>query len=90
MAAVLDRPVTAPTYPEPHHSPGLTGDRLRQLRMMCGLRREELAPRLGYCTEQLARIERGDSPMPADLASRIKPILLAQIQDVAKKLHELT
>lgn len=67
----------------------LTGERLRNLRMMCGLRREELAPRLGYCAEQLARIERGDSPMPTDLAGRLKPVLLAQMEDVARKLHEM-
>ena len=69
--------------------PKLTGERLRNLRMICGLTQAELADKLNYHEDSLARFERGESTMPADLLSRLKPVLIAHMQHVGSILQEL-
>lgn len=53
----------------------LTGERLRNLRMMHGLRREDMAPLLGYSCDHLGALERGEYPVPADLSPRLAKVL---------------
>jgi len=51
--------------------PGQCGRLIRTHRQSCGLSSEELASRLGWTPEELARIENGDSPV-----ERYGPLML--------------
>jgi transcriptional regulator with XRE-family HTH domain len=53
----------------------LTGARLRNLRMIHGLTREQMAPLLGYSAWHLGDLERGDTPIPDGLKERLRVVL---------------
>ena len=66
----------------------LTGERLRNLRMICGLTPPALAAMLGYGERQLRRFETGESPIPDELTGRLKPILLAHMEHVRLSVQD--
>lgn len=60
---------------EPGKAVRLTGERLRNLRMIHGLTREQMAPLLGYSCQHLGDIERGEHPIPVGLSQRLARVL---------------
>lgn len=64
------------------NSPPLTGERLRNLRMMHGWRREDLAPLLGYSTQHLGALERGVYPIPPELPPMFVRVMKARREEM--------
>jgi len=69
----------------------LTGERLRNLRMICGCNREQFGAKLGYDPQHLGRFERGESNIPDHLVDRLRVILAehsATVNHAMKTLQE--
>lgn len=69
----------------------LTGERLRNLRMICGCNREEFGAKLGYDPQHLGRFERGEARIPDHLIYRLREILTehaATVNDAMKTLRD--
>lgn len=67
----------------------LTKERLRNLRMTCGLTREAMASLLDYNCKYYAALERGDYPLPPGLIPRLRQVLKDHADHMAKRAETL-
>lgn len=67
----------------------LTGERLRNLRMILGLTQMELADKLGYNDQSIARYEQGRSPVPPEMTGLLKPLLIEHMNLAQSAMQDL-
>ena len=63
-------------------TPQETADRLRELRLQCGLSRDKLAYQAGVSTSVIGQIERGIRPSQAT-CDRIEKVIKGQLEWIA-------